>query len=414
MRLLLSVLLSLVAVTLAAQPLERVAPEDVGMDASKLTIADDVIENAISEVGIPGAVLAVVRHGKMAYIKAYGNKAVQPDVEPMTIETVFDLASNSKPLGTAMSVMALVERGQIRLMDPVSFYIPGFKDWEKDGQKETIRVYHLLTHSSGLPSYGPTEALKEKYGSPSPEGLLEYICSCRRDFVPATDFQYSCLNYITLMHIVQNVSGQSLREFARENIFAPLGMDYTDYLPCVPSKKGWVNTSDACWAPLVKGDWHDIIAPTEVQPDGQVLRGQVHDPLARVLNGGISGNAGLFSRADDIAILCAALQNGGEWNGVRVLSPATVRAMRTVPWQVEGLGRSLGWDCRTDYSSNQGDLLGPNTYGHTGYTGTSVVIDPDNDISIILLINAVHPVDGPSSVRTRSLVANAVAAAIIE
>lgn len=414
MRLLLSTLLSCVAVTLMAQPLERVTPEELGMDASKLALADGIIENAISEVGIPGAVLAVVRHGKMAYIKAYGNKAVQPAVEPMTTETVFDMASCSKPLGTAMSVMTLVERGRIRLMDPVSFYIPGFKDWEEDGQKETIRVYHLLTHTSGLPAYGPTETLAAKYGSPSPEGLLEYICSCRRDFMPATAFQYSCLNYITLMHIVQNVSGQSLREFARENIFAPLGMDYTDYLPCTPSADGWVNTSDPCWKSLVKGDWHDIIAPTELQPDGQVLRGQVHDPLARVLNGGISGNAGLFSRADDIAILCAALQNGGEWNGVRVLSPATVRAMRTVPWQVAEHGRSLGWDCRTGYSSNQGDLLGPNAYGHTGYTGTSVVIDPDYDISIILLINAVHPVDGPSSVRTRSLVANAVAAAIIE
>ena len=414
MRLLFAALLSLAAATLAAQPLERVAPEEVGMDASKLAIADGIIENAISEVGIPGAVLAVVRHGKMAYIKAYGNKAVYPAAEPMTVETVFDLASCSKPLGTAMSVMALVERGQIRLMDPVSVYIPGFKDWEKDGEKETIRVYHLLTHTSGLPSYGPTDELAAKYGSPSPEGLLEYICSCRRDFRPAADFRYSCLNYITLMHIVQNVSGQNLREFARENIFAPLGMDYTDYLPCVPSEEGWVNTSDPCWAPLVEGDWHSVIAPTEVQPDGQVLRGQVHDPLARVMNGGISGNAGLFSRADDIAILCAALQNGGEWNGERVLSPATVKAMRTVPWRVKDFGRSLGWDCRTDYSTNQGDLLGPDAYGHTGYTGTSVVIDPDYDISIILLVNAVHPKDEHSMVRTRSLVANAVAAAIMK
>ena len=123
------------------------------------------------------------------------------------------------------------------------------------------------------------------------------------------------------------------------------------------------------------------IAPTEKQPNGQVLFGQVHDPLARVMNGGISGNAGVFSCADDIAILCAALQNGGEWNGRRILSPLGVKAMRTVPRTTASLGRTLGWDNFTAYASNNGDLFGPNTYGHTGYTGTSIIIDPDNDTS---------------------------------
>lgn len=243
---------------------------------------------------------------------------------------------------------------------------------------------------------------------------MEYISTCKRRFKPQTDCSYSCLNFITLQNIIEKVSGRTLREFARENLFDVLGMDYTDYLPTIRDKKGnWINTSDAHWANLVEGDWHDVIAPTEKQENGQVLLGQVHDPLARVMNGGVSGNAGLFSRADDIAILCAALQNGGEWNGRRILSPQGVKAMTTVPrGEVAKFGRTLGWDNSSGYASNQGALFGWNTYGHTGYTGTSVIIDPDNQTSVILLINAVHPKDEKGVVRLRSLVANTVAASI--
>ena len=407
-------LVSLFCITSAvAQPLQRVAPEQVGMDSRRLMYADEVIEEAIANKDIPGAVLAIVRDGKMAYLKAYGNKRVYPTVEPMTTETVFDMASCSKTMSTAVCTMILVERGKIRLSDAVSVYVPGFQNWtSEDGkEKKTIRVADLLTHTSGLPSYGPTAELEKQYGSPSPEGLMEYIKTCKRRFKPQTDCSYSCLNFITLQNIIEKVSGQTLREFARENLFDVLGMDYTDYLPTVRDKKGnWINTADANWANLVEGDWHDIIAPTEKQENGQVLCGQVHDPLARVMNGGISGNAGIFSRAEDIAILCAALQNGGEWNRRRILSPQTVKAMRTVPrGDVAQFGRTLGWDNSSGYASNQGDLFGWNTYGHTGYTGTSIIMDPDNNTSVILLINSVHPEDGHSVVRLRSLVANAVA-----
>ena len=407
-------LVSLFCITSAvAQPLQRVAPEQVGMDSRRLMYADEVIEEAIANKDIPGAVLAIVRDGKMAYLKAYGNKRVYPTVEPMTTETVFDMASCSKTMSTAVCTMILVERGKIRLSDAVSVYVPGFQNWtSEDGkEKKTIRVADLLTHTSGLPSYGPTAELEKQYGSPSPEGLMEYIKTCKRRFKPQTDCSYSCLNFITLQNIIEKVSGQTLREFARENLFDVLGMDYTDYLPTIRDKKGnWINTVDANWANLVEGDWHDIIAPTEKQENGQVLCGQVHDPLARVMNGGISGNAGIFSRAEDIAILCAALQNGGEWNGRRILSPQTVKAMRTVPrGDVAQFGRTLGWDNSSGYASNQGDLFGWNTYGHTGYTGTSIIMDPDNNTSVILLINSVHPEDGHSVVRLRSLVANAVA-----
>ncbi|WP_288241271.1 serine hydrolase [uncultured Bacteroides sp.] len=418
--------LALLALQANAQPLQRIAPEQVGMDSRKLMYADEAIETAIANKDIPGAVLAVVRNGKMAYLKAYGNKRIYPNAEPMTVNTIFDMASCSKSMSTAICTHILAERGKLRLLDPVSLYIPDFKNWaSEDGKdKKVIRIADLLTHTSGLPPYAPTSELEKQYGSPSPDGLIEYIANCRRDFKPQTDFQYSCLNYITLQRIIETVSGQSLRDFARKNLFDVLGMNHTDYLPCKRDKDGkWINTSLPHWA---KTDTHSAanrqlstvnyqlkeVAPTEKQPDGSVLCGQVHDPLARVMNGGISGNAGVFSCAEDIALLCAALQNGGEWNGHRILSPLGVKAMRTVPRATASLGRTLGWDNFTAYASNNGDYLGPNTYGHTGYTGTSIVIDPDNDISVILLINAVHPEDGHSVVRLRSLVSNAVAASI--
>ena len=408
-------LFSLCLQVATAQPLQRVAPEQVGMDSRKLMYADEAIETAIANKDIPGAVLAVVRNGKMAYLKAYGNKRIYPSVEPMTTNTIFDMASCSKSMSTAVCTMILAEHGKLRMLDPVSLYIPNFKNWESaDGkEKKVIRIADLMTHTSGLPPYAPVGELEKQYGSPNPDGLMEYIATCKRDFKPQTDFQYSCLNFITLQHIIETISGQSLRDFARENIFDVLGMEHTDYLPCQRDKNGkWINTTDANWAGITEGNWHNAIAPTEKQPDGQVLCGQVHDPLARIMNGGISGNAGVFSCAEDIAVLCAALQNGGEWNGRRILSPLGVKNMRTVPRATASLGRTLGWDCFTAYASNNGDLFGPNTYSHTGYTGTSIVIDPDNDTSVILLINAVHPEDGHSVVRLRSLVANAVAASI--
>ena len=410
--LILSCLLGFTAVK--AQPLSRVAPEQVGMDSQRLLWADEAINKAIAEKEIPGAVLAVVRHGKMAYLKAYGNKSLVPKAEPMTTSTVFDMASCSKSMSTAVCTMMLVERGLIRLLDPVSLYIPDFRPWQSEDGKRTkaIRIQDLLTHTSGLPAYAPVAQIQQAAGSPCPDALMQYIDTCQRGFEPQTDFRYSCLNFVTLQRIIETVSGQPLNQFAQEQLFNVLGMEHTGYLPCKQDKKGrWVNTNLPQW---LQNDGYHIIAPTEQQPDGQVLRGQVHDPLARILNGGISGNAGVFSCAEDIALLCAALQNGGEWNGRRILSPLGVKTMRSVPRATASLGRTLGWDCFTAYASNNGDLFSPNTYSHTGYTGTSIVIDPDTDTSVILLINAVHPEDGHSVVRLRSLVSNAVAASILD
>lgn len=378
--------------------LRVVSPRKVHLSEDKLAKADSAILDAISRKEIPGAVLGIVRHGCMAYKKAYGCRQVYPTIEPMTTETIFDMASCSKSMSTAISVMQLCENGMLRLTDPVANYIPDFCNWKDgEGNTATIRIQHLLTHTSGLPAYASVESLKKKYGAPNPEGLLEHICQVKRQFKPGTDFQYSCLNYIVLQNIIQKCTGQSLRDYAREHIFLPLGMHHTFYLPIGEDYSRWTN----------------LIAPTTRQDDGSVLRGQVHDPLARIMNGGISGNAGVFSTVDDIALLCATLQNGGRWKGTRILSEQTVHTMRTVPEWAKEFGRTYGWDVSSPYASCNGELLSSETYGHTGYTGTSIVIDPVNDISIILLVNAVHPIDGPSRmVRLRSLISNIVASAL--
>ena len=372
------------------QPLQKTSPEAVGLDAKKLTYIDSAVHLSIQKGDIPGAVVAVVRHNKLAFLKAYGNKQVFPDTLPMTANTVFDLASVSKSVSTAISVMLLLERGQLRLHDNVSLYIPGFKSWTDSlsGRKKNIRIIELLTHTSGLPPYAPVEELQQTYTVPNPEGLLTYISNVKRNNVPGTVFDYSCLNFITLQHIVQNITGKTLQDFAQQNIFRPLGMRHTDYNPT--------------------GETLEWVAPTEKQPDGSVLRGKVHDPLARVLNDGISGNAGLFSNAEDLATLAAMLLNGGEINGVRILSPLTVRKMRSVPDGYEKFGRALGWDVSSDYASD-GDILDLSAYGHTGYTGTSITIDPDSGTAIIILTNRVHPEDKGSLRRLRETVANVVA-----
>ena len=402
------------AINASANNVPTASPEEVGMSLARLRAADEVILRAISDNKTPGAVLAVVRHGKLAYLKAYGNRQTYPNIQPMTTQTVFDMASCTKPMATAISAMLLVERGQLRLSDPVSMYLPEFKNWYGEGKDSvTIRVEDLLTHTSGLPAYAPVKTLAEADGKPNPAKLMTYIAGCKREFKPRADMQYSCLNYITLQNVVERITGQSLRTFAANNIFIPLGMKHTDFLPCTSDKSGkLVNTSQPRW--VANGEQANLIpiAPTEKQPNGTVKQGQVHDPLACTLNGGVSGNAGLFSSAEDVATLCAMLQNGGMWGGKRILSPLTVKAMRSVPQNFNSFGRSLGWDVSSAYASNQGDLLSPETYGHTGYTGTSIVIDPVNDLSIVLLCNSVHPVDASNVIRLRAQVANAVAASI--
>ena len=377
-----------------AQHLPQVTPEEVGMDSQRLLQADKTINQAIANKEIPGAVLAVIKNGKMAYLKAYGNKQIYPSTIVMDVNTVFDLASVTKPIATAISAMILVERGQLRLLDKVNLFIPNFKEWSDGRKKVDIRVIDLMTHTSGLPSYAPIDKAQKAKGDTKPNQMIEYIATVERGFEPQTDFRYSCLNYITLQRIIETITKQDLRTFAKQNIFDVLGMAHTDFLP--------------------KGETLERTAPTARQKDGSVFKGIVHDPLARIMNLGISGNAGLFSDANDLAILVAALQNDGEYNGKRILSPMGVRTMRTVPRNTSSIGRTPGWDVFTPYSSNNGDLFGRNTYGHTGYTGTSITIDPDANTAVILLTNRAHPNDEGEVIRLRSIIANIVAASVLE
>ena len=382
-----------------AGKLERVKPSEVGMDETRLAKVDDIINASIEKKEIPGAVLAVVRDGKMAYIKAYGNKSVYPEVVPMTEDVVFDLASCSKVVGTAMSMAHLLESGGYRLTDRVDMYIPGFQPYvdPKTGEKVNIRMIDVLTHSSGLPSYVSPDVVIKAKGAADPDTLMSYIASMKRIYKPTTQFEYSCLNFITLQNVLQNITGMTLAEYAQKNIFDVLGMTNTTYMP--------KNKPEI----LAK------VAPTEKQPDGECLLGEVHDPLARVMNHGNSGNAGVFSNADDLAILSAALMNGGNYNGKQVLGKLTVETMTTVPEGFEHLGRSLGWDNYSPYASNNGNLFHPKkTFGHTGYTGTSIIIDPVSKTAVILLAHRVHPADKGSVVRLRALVANTVAGAVVE
>ena len=379
-----------------AQNLDIVAPEAVGLDASRLANADRAIAQAIADKTIPGAVLCVERHGKIGYLKAYGNKRVYPNTEKMTTGTVFDMASCSKAMSTATCAMILIDRGLLRLNDRVDQYVSGFENWKDSitGETEAIRVIDLMTHTSGLPPYAPVQELKKKYGSPNPQAVVNWISHCKRLYAPETGWTYSCCNYIMLQQVIEKITGQTLQQFAHDNIFAPLNMRHTDYRP-----------TKALAA---------LCAPTEKQADGNCLLGVVHDPLACTMMGGLSGNAGLFSSAEDVATYCAAILNKGELNGKRILSPLAVKCMETAPRSLAQFGHTPGWGISTPYSSNSGDLLSAQTFGHTGYTGTSIVIDPANDVAIILLTNCVHPVDKGNVVRLRALVANAVAGSILK
>lgn len=377
----------------SGQSLPAAKPEDVGMSAKQLSYLDEIVGAAVVRKDFPGAVLLVARKGKVVFRKAYGDSQRVPEARPMAADMIFDLASVTKPVATATSVMILVERGQVRLWDRVKLYVPEFSTYygEKGIAGEEARLWHLLTHTSGLPPYTDAKEAAKKLGDPcSTADLARLIAEIPKESPVGTKFVYSCLNYITLAHIVHKVSGKTIAEFAAENIFKPLGLTRIFYRP-----------PEALIGSCV---------PTEVV-NGAPLRGVVHDPLAR-LQGGISGNAGLFSTADDLAVFAQMLLNKGQRNGVRVLSPLSVERMTEIYPKVGDSGRGLGWDLDSDYATVRGDLFGPTSYGHSGYTGTSIWIDPATQTAVVFLTNRVHPDDKGDIIALRSKVANVVAAAI--
>ena len=371
------------------------APEEVGMSADRLARIRPLILEGIERREYPGAVLIVGRRGKIVWREAYGYFQWKPVEKRMPIDSIFDLASITKPVATATSMMLLVERGKIRLLDRVNQYIPQFRAY-RNGEGDSAgdaRIWHLLTHTSGLPPYADAADVAEEYGDPcTTKELVEYIARLEKTDPPGREFHYSCLGYITMAAIIELLTGLDVAAFAEENIFRPLGMKNTFYEP--PDR------------------FRERCVPTEMAGSSP-LQGVVHDPLAR-LQGGVSGNAGLFSTADDLAIFAQMILNRGRLRGVQVLSPLTVDRMTEIYPRVDFSGRGLGWDLESGYSSNQGDLFGVDSVSHTGYTGTSLSIDPETETFVIFLTNRVHPDDRGSVLSLRSRVANVVAASILE
>ncbi len=403
-------------VTASAQgTLRQDSPERHGMNPEKLAQVDRVINDAIATKEIPGAVLSVVRGNDIVWLKAYGDKSVVPSVEPMTTGTLFDLASVSKCVGTTLSFMQLIENGYVRLTDNVDRYIPDFKPWTdpESGETVDITVRDLLTHSSGLTPYINADTFVKEYGRDNPGKLEWYIATkVKRNFRPGTDFMYSCLNFVTLQRILERVTGEKLYEYAQEHVFNVLGLRHTCYFP--------LTEASAVDNPA---ELAALCAPTTVQSDGKPLVAQVHDPMARLVMGGNSGNAGVFSNAEDLSVICSAIMNGGclvdkkgyALENTRILSPATIRLMTAIPSQNNpSVGRALGWDKKSSHSGPRGDLFNPETtIMHTGYTGTSVVIDLESKTAVILLTHRVHPEDKGGVGRLRAIVANIVAGSII-
>ena len=348
------------------------------INLKKLEGIKEIVEESIEQKKIPGAVVLVLNQGKIVYKQAFGNKSLYPSTEPMTTDTIFDLASLTKPIATGTSIFKLVEAGKLRLSDKVKLHLPELTEpaWE------TITLEHLLTHTSGLPAGNASSDYKEGITQ-----SIKKINNLKLLAPPGERFTYSDIGFIMLGEIVQRTSGRLLDQFSRDEIFLPLGMKETGYNPSETLKPR--------------------IAPTQKEKE-IMLRGVVHDPRARLLNG-IAGHAGLFSTVDDLALYCAMILNA---SNSKVLSHASIRTMtqaRAVPngW------RTFGWDCDTAFSSNRGELFPKgSTFGHTGFTGTSIWFDPASQTAVIFLSNRVHPEGKGDATPVRNKVATIVASAL--
>jgi CubicO group peptidase (beta-lactamase class C family) len=379
-RIITALLLLLIYLSTGCQPVlkEEVQPVQEKIVRPDLSGIDNVVEEEIEKGNFPGAVVLIGTPDDILYWKAFGNEVIEPYQEPMGTNTVFDMASLTKPVATATSIMILIDRNAIDLDDYVGKYLP---DFACNG-KQQVQIKHLLTHTSGLPAYTNAAKLEEQFGSPCSEKLIEKICSFEALSKSGEKFRYSCLGYITLAKIVEKITGKTIDEFSRENIFKPLGMKNTTYNPPVSRLKD--------------------IAATQIV-DGKLLRGTVHDPLAQLM-AGISGNAGLFSNAYDLSIYCRMLLNDGIWNGRRILSSEAVTMLTNA--QING--RAFGFDVNSSYSWVKGSHASEKAFCHTGYTGTSIVCDTTSKVFVIILTNRAHPNDKGAVKPVRTKVADIV------
>ena len=314
-----------------------------------------VIQEHIGKI-FPGIVSLVAHKGEILFFEASGLRSLLPEKVSMTKDTIFDLASLTKVIATAPSILKLIEDGELTLEDNLRYFFPELKNnW-----KGEIRILDLLTHSSGFPPYlQPGQETREAY--------IDKLFRIQKAYERDKQVVYSCINYIFLGFIVEKITGENLSEFTRKHIFEPLGMTDTFFMPPASQR--------------------NRTAPTEKIGD-QILKGVVHDPAARKL-GGISGNAGLFSTAEDIHKFALMILNSGAFGDKQILRPETIKMMAR-RWIED---RGLGFAIKTEASKHFGSYFDENSLCHTGYTGTSLLIDLKNEIIVILLTNRVHPED---------------------
>jgi serine-type D-Ala-D-Ala carboxypeptidase len=354
---------------------------------------EDAVAAALKRGDCPGAVVLVVHKDEVVFRKAFGNRAVQPDSVAMTADTVFDLASLTKPIATATSIILLAEQGKLRFDDKVAKHWPAFAANGKDD----VTLEHLLLHTSGLIADNPLADYAD-----GREKAMERIAALKLEAPAGTRFRYSDVNYIVLGELVETLGGMPLDAFARKHVFDPLKMSDTGFKPA--------------------GEIVKRIAPTGKR-GGKIILGDVHDPRSFAL-GGVAGHAGLFSTADDLSRYCRMLLRGGELDGVRLLKPESVKLF-TEPRDVPAGGkptdtprkllRSRGWDVDTSFSAQRGDGFPKGEgFGHTGFTGTSIWVDPKSRAAVILLTSRVHPDDKGNVTQLRREVATSAAAAVKE
>lgn len=375
-------LLTMLAAEAMADPpgLTQCQPAECGLSASRLAVIDDLVAEGLRYERMPGCVVLVGHRGRIVWLKSYGSRQVKPDAVPMTTDTVFDLASLTKPIATATSIMLLIEDGLVELDAPAARYIPEFGNTGK----EVITIRQLLTHQSGLL---PDNSIKDYENGRVDAFRRIHELNLRAE--PGTRFMYSDVGFIVLGEIVERVSGTSLDAFAKDRIFKPLGMSETGFNP--------------------PADLKQRAAPTQ-ERNGEWMRGEVHDPRSFKLNG-VAGHAGLFSTAEDLARYAQMLINKGALGDAQILKPETCRLMQSSQEVSSGV-RTLGWDRRTAYSSNRGDLFSASAFGHGGFTGTALWIDPEQEMFVIFLSNRVHP-DGNGSVNSLAGRIGTIAAAAI-
>lgn len=366
-------------------------PERAGMSSAALARIDGVIDRNIAAGNLPGAVVVIVHRGAIVYRKAFGNRAQLPRVQANSLDTIYDLASMSKAVGTATAVMKLVEEGKIRLWDRVAYYDPPFAQHGK----ALVTVEELLTHSAGLPS-----ALNEEQSVLPASAGEALIDAMPLHFAPGSRYEYCNTCFIELAKIVRVVSGESLAAYSTGHIFAAMGIG--GELMFDPPQRLF-----------------DRISPEAPDGAGRFLRGRFM--IHRHGQIGAEGHAGLFGTADALATYAEMLLEGGSFRGVRILAPATVEAMirpRYLGRHTQRMGdvRGLGWDEASTDSSNRGELFGPGGFGHTGSTGCSLWIDPATQTAVIFLSNSAHDVNANDDdvVRLYGKITTIAAGAIIE